>query len=90
MVKVVKSALQPSSFTQIKQDLKYSAFANSCPLQTDTFLFPLIHSHNAQLSSNMFYKFNERLGRYIPCMGYPHEVTFKVKLAIIQTRVFSH
>ncbi len=23
-------------------------------------------------------------------MGYPHEVTFKVKLAIIQTRVFSH
>ncbi len=23
-------------------------------------------------------------------MGYPHEVTFKVKLAIILTRVFSH
>ncbi len=32
----------------------YSAFANSCPLQTDTFLFPLIHSHNAILSSNKF------------------------------------
>ncbi len=33
----------------------YSAFANSCPLQTDTFLFPLIHSHNVLLSSNKFY-----------------------------------
>ncbi len=32
----------------------YSAFANACPLQTDTFLFPLIHSHNALLSSNKF------------------------------------
>ncbi len=32
----------------------YSAFANSCPLQTDTFLFPLIHSHNVLLSSNKF------------------------------------
>ncbi len=32
----------------------YSAFANSCPLQTDPFLFPLIHSHNALLSSNKF------------------------------------
>ncbi len=30
----------------------YSTFANSCPLQTDTFLFPLIHSHNVILSSN--------------------------------------
>ncbi len=30
----------------------YSAFANSCPLQTDTFLFSLIHSHNVLLSSN--------------------------------------
>ncbi len=33
----------------------YSAFANSCPLQTDTFLFPLIHSHNVLPSSNKFY-----------------------------------
>ncbi len=33
-------------------ELVYSAFANSCPLQTDTFLFPLIHSHNVLLSSN--------------------------------------
>ncbi len=33
----------------------YSAFANSCPLQIDTFLFPLIHSHNVLLSSNKFY-----------------------------------
>ncbi len=32
----------------------YSAFANSCPLQTDTFLFPLIHNHNVILSSNKF------------------------------------
>ncbi len=32
----------------------YSAFANSCPLQTDTFLFPLIHIHHVQLSSNEF------------------------------------
>ncbi len=32
----------------------YCAFANSCPLQTDTFLLPLIHSHNAILSSNKF------------------------------------
>ncbi len=32
----------------------YSAFANSCPLQTDTFVFPLIHSHNVILSSNKF------------------------------------
>ncbi len=32
----------------------YSAFANSCPLQTATFLFPLIHSHNVILSSNKF------------------------------------
>ncbi len=35
-------------------NLAYSAFANSCPLQTDTFLFPLIHSHNVILSSNKF------------------------------------
>ncbi len=34
---------------------QYSAFANSCPLQTDTFLFPLIHSHNVLPSSNKFY-----------------------------------
>ncbi len=68
----------------------YSAFANSCPLQTDAFLFPLIHSHNVLLSSNQFKYCNERLGRQIPGMEYPHEVTFKVKLAIIQTRVFSH
>ncbi len=33
----------------------YSAFANSCPLQTDPFLFPVIHSHNVILSSNKFY-----------------------------------
>ncbi len=33
---------------------RYSAFANSCPLQTDTFLFPLIHSHHVLLSSNKF------------------------------------
>ncbi len=32
----------------------YSAFANSCPLQTDTFLFPLIYSHNVIFSSNKF------------------------------------
>ncbi len=43
------SAAQPSG-----KSLMYSAFANSCPLQTDTFLFPLIHSHNVPLSSNSF------------------------------------
>ncbi len=32
----------------------YSAFANSCPLQTDTLLFPIIHNHNVLLSSNKF------------------------------------
>ncbi len=32
----------------------YSAFANSCPMQIDTFLFPLIQSHNVILSSNKF------------------------------------
>ncbi len=32
----------------------YRAFANSCPLQTYIFLFPLIHSHNVLLSSNKF------------------------------------
>ncbi len=26
----------------------YSAFANSCPLQTDTLLFPFIHSHHVK------------------------------------------
>ncbi len=34
--------------------LAICAFANSCPLQTDTFPFPLIHSHNNLLSSNKF------------------------------------
>ncbi len=33
----------------------YSAFANSYPLQTDPFLFPFLHSHNALLSSNKFH-----------------------------------
>ncbi len=32
----------------------YSAFANSCPLLTDTFLFPLIHSDHFLSSSNKF------------------------------------
>ncbi len=32
----------------------YIGFANSCPLQTDTFLFPLIYSHKILLSSNKF------------------------------------
>ncbi len=34
------------SYTPPTQCTKYSAFANSCPLQTDTFLFSGIHSHN--------------------------------------------
>ncbi len=38
----------------LKEIQTYSAFANSCPMQTDTFLFPLIHSHNVILSSNKF------------------------------------
>ncbi len=32
----------------------YSAFANSCPLQTDSFLFPFLYSHNVLRSSNKF------------------------------------
>ncbi len=34
------------SIQQFRNDVIwiYSAFANSCPLQTDTFLFPLIHN----------------------------------------------
>ncbi len=63
----------------------YSAFANSCPLQTNTFLFSIIHSHQAQLSSNKFQSCYARFARIISRMGYPHEVTFKVKLAIIKT-----
>ncbi len=35
-----------SSLHQQACGLDYSAFVNSCPMQTDTFLFPLIHSHN--------------------------------------------
>ncbi len=37
----------------IRADI-YSAFANSCPLQTDTFRVPLIHSRHILLSSNKF------------------------------------
>ncbi len=33
----------------------YSAFANSCPLQTDTIRFPLIQSRYVLLSSNKFF-----------------------------------
>ncbi len=40
----------------------YSAFAYSCPLQTNTFVFPLIHSHHVLLSSNKFSYCYERLG----------------------------
>ncbi len=49
--------------------LDYSAFANSCPLQTDIFLFPLIHNHNAyylQTSFNSVMK-----GWADKCIGYP-------------------
>ncbi len=43
-----------SNQARIPTHQAYSAFANSCPLQTDTFLFPLIHSHHVLLSSNKF------------------------------------
>ncbi len=49
-----------SSWTEKHQNIPcratgvYSAFANSRPLQTDTFLFPLVHSHNILLTSNKF------------------------------------
>ncbi len=48
--------LKIGTFVLIKVLLTYlySAFANSCPLQTDTFLFPLIHRHNVTPSSNKF------------------------------------
>ncbi len=44
-----------SSISQAPANLKCtfnSAFANSCPLQTDTFIFPLIRSHNILLSQS--------------------------------------
>ncbi len=34
--------------------MTYSAFANSCPMQTDTVLFPLIHSHNILLHYTLY------------------------------------
>ncbi len=46
-----KLLLKNCLFNRVQE---YSAFANSCPLQTDTFLFPLIHSHNVIFSSNKF------------------------------------
>ncbi len=58
----------------------YSALANPCPLQTDTFIFSIIHSQLAQKSFNPV---------IIVCPdNYPHKVTFKVKLTISKTRVF--
>ncbi len=68
----------------------FGAFGNSCPLQTNTFHFPIIQSHHVQLSSNKFQSCYERLARKFPCMWYPLAATFKVKLAIIKTGVFSH
>ncbi len=62
-----------------------SAFANSCLLQTDTFLFPRIHSYNI---FKQVWKVKWKTGPINTMYGVPHEVTFKVKLAIIQTRVF--
>ncbi len=41
----------------------YSAFADSCPLQTDT----IIHRNHVKLSSNKFQSWYERLTR----MAYP-------------------
>ncbi len=43
---------------QCRSTPTYSAFATSCSLQTDTFLFPLIHSHNVQFPSNKFQPVN--------------------------------
>ncbi len=55
---VIESALSGEGWTYtieiLQQTPAYSAFANSCPLQNDTFLFALIHSYNAILSSNKF------------------------------------
>ncbi len=59
----VKSVTEQHELKKNYKTHTYSAFANSCPLQTDTFLFPLIHSHNVLPSSNKFYSCNERLGR---------------------------
>ncbi len=46
----------PGIVVQFVLQIYYSAFAKSCPLQTDTFLFPLIHSHNVLLSSIVQWK----------------------------------
>ncbi len=50
----LRGPLEKGDKTWFFFDYIYSAFANSCPLQTDTFLFPLIHSHDVILSSNKF------------------------------------
>ncbi len=55
------------SFGIMTEDRTYSAFANSCPLQTDAFLFPLIHSHNALLSSNTTVFFNTKKEHIYMC-----------------------
>ncbi len=66
----------------------YSALVSSCPLQTDTFPYSIIHSHLVKVSLNKFQWCYERVVRLILRMGYPHKVTFKAKRTIIKTRVF--
>ncbi len=67
----------------------YSAFANSCPLQTDTFLFQLFI---ATMSNSLQAGFNSvmiDLPHKNHAWGTPRRVIFKVKLEIINTRNFS-
>ncbi len=70
-------------------------FGNVCSLMSSVIrhisFFSINYSHHVQLSSNKFQSCHERLARLKPRMGYPHKVTFKIKLAIIKTQVsFSH
>ncbi len=53
---VIQVAFHLAELLPIRQNNKipvvnmYSAFANSCPLQTDTILLPFIHKHHILLS----------------------------------------
>ncbi len=56
-----KRNINRSEILVLKQHISHtydrdSAFANSRPLQTDTFLFPLIHSLHVLFSSNKFFE----------------------------------
>ncbi len=68
----------------------YSVFANSDPLQTDTFRFSIFHSHHIQLSSNKFQSGYAILARQQPRMGHPlARSSTKGNFTIIKTLFFT-